>query len=72
MGTPTIRPETSYQGDLSLKLSWARMTIRGGAFYRRIHDFITVALLLQLCDDCHLARQWFFSMSAETMPTFEA
>ena len=43
MGTPTIRPETSYQGDLALKLSWAGMTLRVGAFYRRINDFITVA-----------------------------
>ncbi len=43
MGVPTIDPETSYQGDLGLEISWARMTLRGGAFYRRIQDFITVA-----------------------------
>ncbi len=43
MGAPGIEPETSYQADLGLELRWAGMRLRGGGFYRRIQDFITVA-----------------------------
>ena len=43
MGNPDIEPETSYQADLGLELRWAGMRLRGGGFYRRIQDFITVA-----------------------------
>ncbi|MCB1020243.1 MAG: TonB-dependent receptor [Acidobacteria bacterium] len=44
LGDPGMKPEASYQGDLNLEVTRGDLTLNGGAFYRRIEDYISVAL----------------------------
>ena len=44
VGDPAIKPETSWQGDANLEIKRGDLTVNGGLFYRRIDDYITVAL----------------------------
>jgi len=44
VGDPAIKPEASWQGDGNVEIRRGDLTLSGGFFYRRIDDYITVAL----------------------------